>query len=515
MIKSPNISATKYNLLFGYSNIIILIFKNIIIIPVYLNFFSLSTIGLWIASSNVLTILSSIDLGLNIVLTQKLSIINLNKKGNDFNILFSSGMLIFFIISVIFLIISFLYINFIDVIFTIPLAYKGNLSYSLLFTAIALSVNIIIQAFTSMFQALKFTFGTGLSSLLSNILEVVVLFLLLFYTKSLVSIGLSILIGSAFNLFLHFYLYKRLTLKINLQILSFDLKTIKLLFLSSVPLFFSRVTRALMNNSQATILSIFVSNQSAAIFEITVKLFKTANLFLAPIGSSIFSSIASSFSKVKNNLEYLDEFRFKIKRIILSFFLLSIIIFSYIIIINYNFISIWSGSNSYGGIFLTIACFFSFFFQTIARFLTFILNSIGVISQISNYEVLEMFLRAILLIVLVKYFGVYGIPISEILSTGLILLPKIISEINLNFKFNGIIHKHLKNEFSFFLIPVFSILFSIFFSSRFTSFPSLVLTSFIFIFFSIIFLLIFSKIFRNISDIFIQSKSITKAILGK
>lgn len=512
---STNVKATVNNLFFGYSNIILLIIKNIVIIPFYLKFFTLSTIGLWLAASNVLTILSSIDLGLNIVLTQKLATVKLSMKDNTFMKIFSSGMLIFTIISVVFFILSFVYINFISKIFTIQLGFEHDLTISLLFTAVGLSLNILIQAFTSMFQALKVTFGTGLSNLLSNFLEVIALFFLLFNTKSIISIGLSIFIASIFNFILHFILYKKLCISLRLPRASFDYAIVKLLFTSSVPLFFSRITRALMNNSQATILSIFVNNQSAAIFEISVKLYKTAIMFLAPIGSSIFSSIASSFSIVQYDLNEMTNFRFKIKRIIMFFLLLSIFIFSYVIIVNYNFIAIWSGKNSYGGVILTLICFFSFFFQTITRFLTFILNSLGIISVISKFEIFEMALRIILLFIFVKTFGIYGIPISEVISTGLILIPKIIIEINKQIHFNFYFIKYLRSESSLLLLPLLSMIIACFYSINFDTFSSLVYTTITYIFLSSIILLFFSNTFKSIVFSYFKNKSITKAVLGK
>jgi hypothetical protein len=102
MTTSSNIVATKYNLLFGYANILILIIKNIIVIPFYLHFFSLNIVGLWLATSNILTIFSSIDLGLNIILTQRLTVEKTNGDSNNFMKIFVSARYIFLIISVVF-----------------------------------------------------------------------------------------------------------------------------------------------------------------------------------------------------------------------------------------------------------------------------------------------------------------------------------------------------------------------------------------------------------------------------
>ena len=150
--------------------------------------------------------------------------------------------------------------------------------------------------------------------------------------------------------------------KFELKIINHD-KLISInLLKASLPLFFSRITRTIVNNSQATILSIFVNNQSAAIFEISAKLYKTALMFLAPIGSSIFSTVASSFAYASKSQKKENMFIFKqkVKKVIILFLSIACILFSYIAIINYNFIVIWAGKSSFGGSLLTILCLFSF-----------------------------------------------------------------------------------------------------------------------------------------------------------
>lgn len=176
MSTNSNINATKYNLLFGYGNILILIVKNIIVIPFYLHFFSLDTVGLWLATSNILTIFSSIDLGLNIIVTQRLTVEKTNGNFHDFLKIFVSAKYIFILIAFLFLCISISYSYNINVFFKIPKEFESQFFYSLVFTSIGLAFNIVIQVFTSLCQSLKTTFETGLSFLIVNIVEIVLLF---------------------------------------------------------------------------------------------------------------------------------------------------------------------------------------------------------------------------------------------------------------------------------------------------------------------------------------------------
>ena len=514
MTTSSNIVATKYNLLFGYANILILIIKNIIVIPFYLHFFSLNIVGLWLATSNILTIFSSIDLGLNIILTQRLTVEKTNGDSNNFMKIFISARYIFLIISVVFFFICLLYSFNLKIFFKIPDEFLQQLFYSLILTSIGLAFNIIIQTYTSLCQALKTTFETGISFLIANIFEIILLFVFLYKTRSLISIGISIFLASFLNLILHFIIYKRLSKKFELKIINHDkLISIKLLK-ASLPLFFSRITRTIVNNSQATILSIFVNNQSAAIFEISAKLYKTALMFLAPIGSSIFSTVASSFAYASKSQKKENMFIFKqkVKKVIILFLSIACILFSYIAIINYNFIVIWAGKSSFGGSLLTILCLFSFFFQTLSRFLTFILNSINVISIISKFEIIEMTLRIILLAIFVKYFGIYGIPISEILSTGIILLPRLFVEFKKPLSIDNIsILSNAKEEFGFIIILICSVLFSLFYSKYFDSYYSFISISIIYFIITLVIIIKYSRVSKKIILNLISTKSILKS----
>lgn len=309
-------------------------------------------------------------------------------------------------------------------------------------------------------------------------------------------------------------IYYNLSRRFNFVSVDLDNLIIFDLLKSSLPLFFSRITRAIVNNSQATILSIFINNQSAAIFEISVKLYKTALMFLAPIGSSIFSSTASSFAYVNQSKSEDDfsAFKIKIKKVIILFLGLAFVLFSYISIINCNFITIWASRNSYGGIILTILCLFSFFFQSFSRFLTFILNSFDIISVISRYEIYEMIFRILLLISFVSLFGIYGIPLSEIVSTGLILLPKLFYELKgpLKIEQSAVIN-FVKEEFGFILIGVVSLFISIMFSDNFDSFYSLFIVSLIYILFILFAIFYYTHTTKILIMNFIKYRSVKVA----
>lgn len=514
MYQNTSIVATKYNLVFGYANILILIIKNIIVIPFYLHFFSLNTVGLWLASSNILTILSSIDLGLNIIVTQRLTVERANGNFQKFCVIFVSARFIFILISILFLFISLVYAYNVDFFFEIPEELKSQFFYSLVYTSIGLAFNIIIQVFASLCQSLKTTFETGLSFLIVNLLEILLLFVLLYNTESIASIGCSIVVASSINLIFHCFIYNHLSRKFNFIDVNLDKIIVNNLLKSSLPLFFSRITRAIVNNSQATILSIFINNQSAAIFEISVKLYKTVLMFLAPIGSSIFSSTASSYAIVNQSQIQEDFFIFKlkIKKVLVVFLGLACVLFTYISIINYNFIAIWVGGKSYGGNLLTILCLFSFFFQSLSRFLTFILNSFDIIRIISKYEIIEMIFRIILLSGFVSLYGIYGIPLSEIFSTGLILLPKLYYELKSTLKITqNPILIFIKEEFGFIVIGMTSIIISVIFSNKFDSFYSLFLVSLIYLLFTIFAVTYFTHTSKNLILNFIRSRSIKVA----
>src|SRR5208282_2605448 len=65
--------AAKINLLLGYGRYTVGIFNQLILVPLYLRFIGIASYGSWLASGNVVTLLGVLDIGFNLIVTQRLA----------------------------------------------------------------------------------------------------------------------------------------------------------------------------------------------------------------------------------------------------------------------------------------------------------------------------------------------------------------------------------------------------------------------------------------------------------
>lgn len=75
-MKKVQVSKTKssiINLLFNYANVSFVIINGLILVPLYLTYFSVGTYGSYLSSGNIVGMLGLLEGGMSYVLTQRLS----------------------------------------------------------------------------------------------------------------------------------------------------------------------------------------------------------------------------------------------------------------------------------------------------------------------------------------------------------------------------------------------------------------------------------------------------------
>ena len=65
--------AAKINLILGYGRYTVGIFNQLVLVPLYLRFIGIAVYGSWLASGNVVALLSVLDIGFNLIVTQRLA----------------------------------------------------------------------------------------------------------------------------------------------------------------------------------------------------------------------------------------------------------------------------------------------------------------------------------------------------------------------------------------------------------------------------------------------------------
>lgn len=430
------------NLLFNYANVSFVIINGLILVPLYLTYFSVGTYGSYLSSGNIVGMLGLLEGGMSFVLTQKLSNCYVKKNFNEFSKILGSGL--FMSLSILLLLISiglilFPFIS--DWVKAEPNEYE-NIQYAFLFSAIGAGLNIVYHNISAVFQALLKVSICGFANIISIIFGISSTLLGLKFGLGVVAIPLGVLVRGAVGVFILAISLMKLLIKEKFPRIQIDKLTTRDLIKSVLPMFGGGVAKSLVANSQLLIITNFINPTASAVFFITGRLYQVCDSFLAPVGSSIFSSISQIVGE--GNKEVIKK---NIVKIFFIFNIFSVFILSLSFIFNSSFVSLLLGADKYGGDILSLFLCINMLFYTRFNFLSVNLYAMGIFGKTVMYDIIGGVLRLIIIFSLIRYIGYIALPIAEFLSTtfliGYFLNKLMISKIGLkgkemlNFVFSG------------------------------------------------------------------------------
>lgn len=294
-MKKVQVSKTKssiINLLFNYANVSFVIINGLILVPLYLTYFSVGTYGSYLSSGNIVGMLGLLEGGMSYVLTQRLSNCYVKKNLTEFSKILGSGLFMSLSIFLLLVSIGFILFPFIsDWVKAEPNEYK-NIQYAFLFSAIGAGLNIVYHNISSVFQALLKVSICGFANIISIVIGIVSTLLGLKFGLGVVAIPLGVLIRGAVGVFILVFSLIKFFMKEKFPRIQIDKLITKDLIKSVLPMFGGGVAKSLVTNSQLLIITNFINPTASAVFFITGRIYQVCDSFLAPVGSSIFSSIS-------------------------------------------------------------------------------------------------------------------------------------------------------------------------------------------------------------------------------
>lgn len=418
ILKDSNRSKKKIaiqNLFFNYSNTLFAIVNGLVLLPLYLKHFSVSTYGSFLSSGNIIGMLGLLEGGVSLVITQKLAVAKSKNDLSLFSKIIGSTLFVTFGTFLIILTISLGIYPFIsDWVKAEPLEAE-NIQIAFVLSALSAGIGILYSSIAGIFQALLKVEVPGISNLIAVIIGVITTLLSLHLGFGIISIPLGLLVkgtigATILTVILFIFLKKN-----GYPIISFDKLIIKDIIRTSIPLFGTNTAKSLMTNSQLLIITNLISPAAAAIYTITNRIFQVCDSLLAPIGSSIFSSIShllgeGNISKIRSN----------IVNIFTLFSIFSSFILACSFSINQSFISLLVGEDKFGGTILSLLLCISMFLYTRFSFLNFNLYALGIFKKTVMYDLAGLLLKILILFVLVPITGLISFPLAEIISNLII-----------------------------------------------------------------------------------------------
>lgn len=415
-VEASKTKSSIINLLFNYANVSFVIINGLILVPLYLTYFSVGTYGSYLSSGNIVGMLGLLEGGMSFVLTQKLSNCYVKKNFNEFSRILGSGLFLSLFIFFLLVSIGFILFPFIsDWVKAEPKEYK-NIQYAFLFSAIGAGLNIVYHNVSAVFQALLKVSICGFANIISIIFGISSTLLGLKFGLGVVAIPLGVLVRGAIGVIILVISLTKYFINEKLPRIQID-KLITINLIKSVlPMFGGGVAKSLVANSQLLIIINFINPTASAVFFITGRIYNVCDSFLAPVGSSIFSSISQIFGEgnkvvIKKN----------IVKIFFIFNVFSVLILSLSFIFNSSFVSLLLGNDKYGGDLLSLFLCINMLFYTRFNFLSVNLYAMGVFGKTIMYDVFGGILRLIIIFSLIRYIGYIALPIAEFLSTTFLI----------------------------------------------------------------------------------------------
>ncbi|GGA63293.1 hypothetical protein GCM10008015_00220 [Flavobacterium palustre] len=403
------------NLVFNYANASFAIINGLVLVPLYLKYFSVSTYGSYLSSGNIVAMLGLLEGGMSFVLTQKLSSSYAQKDFKSFSKILGSGLLISISIVILLIIIGVAFFPFIsDWVKAEPNEYR-NIQFAFLYSAIGAGLNILFHNISSVFQALLRVSVSGFANIISIVIGLAVTLLGLNFGLGVVAIPLGVLMRALIGVLILSFALVKILVKESFPRIDIDILDCKLLIRSVLPMFGGGVAKSLVTNSQLLIITSFINPTASAVYFITGRIYQVCDSFLAPVGSSIFSSISQIVGEGDK-----DSVKRNIVNVFYIFNVFSIFILSASFILNSSFVSILLGNDKYGGTLLSILLCVNMLFYTRFNFLSVNLYALGVFGKTVLFDIIGGVMRLIIIFSLIEYIGYIALPIAEFLSTTIL-----------------------------------------------------------------------------------------------
>jgi O-antigen/teichoic acid export membrane protein len=392
------------------------IINGVLLVPLYLQYFSVGTYGSYLSSGNIVGMLGLLEGGMSFVLTQKLSGCYGKKDLSEFSKILGSGLLISISIVSFLMLIGLAFFPFIaDWVKAEPSEYR-NIQYAFLFSAMGAGLNIFFHNISSVFQAILKVTISGYANLISTIAGITVTLLGLKFGLGVVSIAFGLFTKGLVGILILIIALKNVFKKEKFQRIQVDKLHVRDLINSVLPMFGGGIAKSLVANSQLLIITNFINPTSSAVFFITGRIFIVCDSLLAPVGSSIFASISQIVGE--GNKILVKE---SIVNIFFIFNVFSIFILSSTFILNSTFITILLGEDKYGGNLLSLFLCINMLFYTRFNFLSINLYALGVFGKTVMYDVFGGIVRLVIIFSLINSIGYIALPIAEFLSTTFLL----------------------------------------------------------------------------------------------
>ncbi|MDB5010549.1 MAG: Membrane protein involved in the export of O-antigen and teichoic acid [Mucilaginibacter sp.] len=393
----------RWNFIFQYGYVITNIINSLILLPFYLKKIDASTLGVWLATGNILAWMTLIDPGIGEVLQQKIAELRGKNLKEEIGRTIGSGLIASGLILLISVIAGFVFYSLIGVIINKDVSIYPNLQIALLISIISTGMSLTSFSMYGINQGLHNASQVAISSILANILFLVVNITLLVLKFGIISIAFANLCRA---LFINIYSFSALKMAMNKE-------SIKIIFENShfkkfIRIFsftsLASIIGGLSASMDTIVLARFIFPSMITIFEINKRPIQLTQSLVGRHSVALMPSISHASGKNdREGIVSLISKQFK-------YYSYAALFIAYVFCFNYyDLISAWTGKGKYAGdtiIYLMVA---NFFFSLIGYFMANMGYALGDIKMNSLINILKGLIIGVLYYFSAKHYGIPGI----------------------------------------------------------------------------------------------------------
>lgn len=398
-------------------------------IPIMLKYLDRNNYGFWILILSITNWIYTFDIGIGNGLKNRLAESLGQKNDVEAKEYIATSYFFVTIISVVFLIISRIGLNNIDlsILFNIKFLDNKGVNKIIFINIVFVCANFILGLCNNIFLGSQKSYLSSINSVLSQILNVIFLLILFHIKKNSIillsySYGVGILL-SHISLSI-FYFYKNKSLLFNIK--SVALNKVKKIFGIGIKIFCVQISSLIIFSTDNFIIAKYTGLENVATYTIVNKYFGIPILAMSLISTPIWPAITKAYYEGKK--EWIKNILMKLKKIFGLILLVTIIM----IVSGKSIIKIWTLNKIVPSLPLIIVCGASTVLVCFSNIYSTIIFGIGVKWNIVLLSLFQAVINVVVSLVSIEYFnlGVVGVVLGTCFSmlTNLFILPKILKE---------------------------------------------------------------------------------------
>ncbi len=397
-----NNKVLKWNFVFQYGYVLTNIFNSIILLPLYIKHIDSATLGIWLATGNVLAWITLADPGIGDVLQQKIAELRGKNLNEEIGLTIGSGIVASSIILVLSILVGFVFYFLLGTIINKDVSIYPHLQTALMLSIIAIGMSLVSFSMSGINQGLQNSADVAKATVLANVLFLVVNILFLYQGFGVISIAFSNLTRSVFINIYNIVSMRQVLHRENLKLdfnMPFFKRFIKIFSFTSV----SRIIIGLSGSVDMIMLARFIPPSMITVYEINKR---PINMTSGLIGRhSVALMPLISHGKGKGDEESIIKFIGSNFRI----YSYAILFTSFMFWLTYrNLISVWTGSSKYAGDTVLHLLIANFFLGLIGYFMSNMCYALGDIKMNSLINMIKGILLGTVMYFVAQRYGIIG-----------------------------------------------------------------------------------------------------------